>query len=131
MCAECHSTGVHKNYDAKNDRFATTWAEISVGCEACTAKVRAMLTGLVIRKGGGLSQSSSMIGRRACWFASTSARISFGTMTRARATRYAISLLRSFAKKSRHAAVVTPAAASFPRIGYPDDRFRTPTSLVR
>ena len=35
MCAECHSTGVHKNYDAGNDRFATTWAEISVGCEAC------------------------------------------------------------------------------------------------
>ena len=35
MCAECHSTGVHKNYDAANDRFATTWAEISVGCEAC------------------------------------------------------------------------------------------------
>ena len=35
MCAECHSTGVHKNYDAAKDRFATTWAEISVGCEAC------------------------------------------------------------------------------------------------
>jgi len=35
MCAECHSTGVHKNYDATNDRFATTWAEISVGCESC------------------------------------------------------------------------------------------------
>jgi predicted CXXCH cytochrome family protein len=35
MCAECHSTGVHKNYDAANDRFATTWAEISVGCETC------------------------------------------------------------------------------------------------
>jgi predicted CXXCH cytochrome family protein len=35
MCAECHSTGVHKNYDARNDRFATTWSEISVGCEAC------------------------------------------------------------------------------------------------
>ena len=35
MCAQCHSTGVHKNYDAKSDRFATTWAEISVGCEAC------------------------------------------------------------------------------------------------
>ena len=35
MCAECHSTGVHKNYDAATDRFATTWAEISVGCEAC------------------------------------------------------------------------------------------------
>jgi tetratricopeptide (TPR) repeat protein len=35
MCAECHSTGVRKNYDAVNDRFATAWAEINVGCEAC------------------------------------------------------------------------------------------------
>jgi Cytochrome c554 and c-prime len=35
MCAECHSTGVRKNYDAANDRFASSWAEISVGCEAC------------------------------------------------------------------------------------------------
>jgi len=35
MCAECHSTGVRKNYDATADRFATTFAEISVGCEAC------------------------------------------------------------------------------------------------
>jgi Flp pilus assembly protein TadD len=35
MCAECHSTGVRKNYDAGNDRYATTWTEISVGCEAC------------------------------------------------------------------------------------------------
>ena len=35
MCAECHSTGLRKNYDAKADRFATHWAEISVGCEAC------------------------------------------------------------------------------------------------
>ncbi len=35
MCAECHSTGLRKNYDAKTDRFATTWSEISVGCEAC------------------------------------------------------------------------------------------------
>jgi predicted CXXCH cytochrome family protein len=35
MCAECHSTGVHKNYNAASDRFATTFSEISVGCEAC------------------------------------------------------------------------------------------------
>ena len=35
MCAECHSTGVRKNYDAAKDTFATTWAEISVGCETC------------------------------------------------------------------------------------------------
>jgi predicted CXXCH cytochrome family protein len=38
MCAECHSTGVQKNYDAANDRFHTTWAEISVGCETCHGK---------------------------------------------------------------------------------------------
>ncbi|MFZ1109428.1 MAG: multiheme c-type cytochrome [Rhodomicrobium sp.] len=35
MCSECHSTGVRKNYDAARDRFATSFAEISVGCEAC------------------------------------------------------------------------------------------------
>ena len=38
MCAECHSTGVQKNYDAAGDRFHTTWADISVGCEACHGK---------------------------------------------------------------------------------------------
>jgi tetratricopeptide (TPR) repeat protein len=35
MCAQCHSTGVRKNYDAADDRFATRFAEISVGCETC------------------------------------------------------------------------------------------------
>ena len=35
MCAECHSTGVVKNYDAAHDRFHTTWSEISIGCETC------------------------------------------------------------------------------------------------
>ena len=38
MCAECHSTGVQKNYDAASDRFNTTWTEISVGCEGCHGK---------------------------------------------------------------------------------------------
>lgn len=38
MCAECHSTGVQKNYDAASNTFHTTWAEISVGCEACHGK---------------------------------------------------------------------------------------------
>ncbi|OSI60262.1 hypothetical protein BSZ21_38440 [Bradyrhizobium canariense] len=38
MCAECHSTGVRKNYNAATDRFATAWAEISVGCETCHGK---------------------------------------------------------------------------------------------
>src|SRR5260370_29083776 len=34
MCSECHSTGVRKNYDAANNPFATTFAEVSVGSEA-------------------------------------------------------------------------------------------------
>ena len=35
MCAECHSTRLRKGYDAGEDRFETTWAEIDVSCEAC------------------------------------------------------------------------------------------------
>jgi predicted CXXCH cytochrome family protein len=35
MCADCHSTGVRKNYDRAADRFETRSSEISVGCEAC------------------------------------------------------------------------------------------------
>jgi predicted CXXCH cytochrome family protein len=35
MCADCHSTGVQKNYDPVTDRFRTHWAEIDVACEAC------------------------------------------------------------------------------------------------
>ncbi|MCP5158138.1 MAG: tetratricopeptide repeat protein [Gammaproteobacteria bacterium] len=35
MCAECHSTNLHKNYDPKLNRFNTTWSEINVACEAC------------------------------------------------------------------------------------------------
>lgn len=35
MCADCHSTGLRKNYDAASDSFATTWAAIDVTCEAC------------------------------------------------------------------------------------------------
>lgn len=35
MCADCHSTGVRKNYDAASGTFHTTWREIAVGCEAC------------------------------------------------------------------------------------------------
>lgn len=35
MCAECHSTGVEKNYDAVTDRYDTTFKEINVSCESC------------------------------------------------------------------------------------------------
>lgn len=34
-CADCHSTGLEKNYDASERTYATTFTESSVGCEAC------------------------------------------------------------------------------------------------
>jgi tetratricopeptide (TPR) repeat protein len=35
MCAGCHNTRLHKNYDERTDSYATTMAEMTVGCEAC------------------------------------------------------------------------------------------------
>jgi tetratricopeptide (TPR) repeat protein/ssDNA-binding Zn-finger/Zn-ribbon topoisomerase 1 len=35
MCADCHSTNLHKNYDARTRTFSTTYSEIDVSCEAC------------------------------------------------------------------------------------------------
>jgi tetratricopeptide (TPR) repeat protein len=35
MCADCHSTGVQKNYDAASNQFKTSWSEVNVSCEAC------------------------------------------------------------------------------------------------
>ena len=34
-CAECHSTNLRKNFDAKADIYHTTWSELNVSCEAC------------------------------------------------------------------------------------------------
>ena len=35
QCSHCHSTALHKNYDPASGTYATTFAELSVGCEAC------------------------------------------------------------------------------------------------
>ena len=35
MCAECHSTDLHKNFDLATNTYDTTWSEINVACEAC------------------------------------------------------------------------------------------------
>ena len=42
-CAECHSTDVQKNYNAATDSYNTTFAEVSVGCEACHGSGKAHL----------------------------------------------------------------------------------------
>ncbi len=35
QCAECHSTDLRKRYDVATNRYATTWAELTVSCEEC------------------------------------------------------------------------------------------------
>lgn len=35
MCADCHSTNLHKNYDMASKAYDTTWSDINVSCEAC------------------------------------------------------------------------------------------------
>jgi len=35
MCADCHSTGLLKNYDIATRTYNTTWSDINVACEAC------------------------------------------------------------------------------------------------
>ena len=35
QCAECHSTGLRKNYDPGTRQFNTRWSEVNVACEAC------------------------------------------------------------------------------------------------
>lgn len=34
-CIECHSTGFEKRFNAASTRYASRWAEMGVGCEAC------------------------------------------------------------------------------------------------
>lgn len=35
QCADCHSTGLERNYDAQSDRYDTAWDHIAVSCAAC------------------------------------------------------------------------------------------------
>lgn len=41
MCAGCHNTRLRKNYRESGDRYETTMAEVSVGCEACHGPCKA------------------------------------------------------------------------------------------
>lgn len=74
-CAECHSTGVVKAYDLESDRYATTWAEVDVACEAChgpgshhVAWARDAAVEDGARKGGGLGLAVFFHDRRgAAW----------------------------------------------------------------
>ncbi len=41
MCADCHNTGLRKNYVPETDSYRTAMAEPGVGCEACHGPMRA------------------------------------------------------------------------------------------
>ncbi|MGE4046784.1 MAG: multiheme c-type cytochrome, partial [Acetobacteraceae bacterium] len=35
MCADCHSTGLRRDFDLASNTYATTWSDVNVACEAC------------------------------------------------------------------------------------------------
>ena len=35
MCAGCHTTNLHKNYDVASNTYRTRWSEMGVGCQSC------------------------------------------------------------------------------------------------
>jgi predicted CXXCH cytochrome family protein len=39
MCAQCHMTGLQKNYDAPTDSYHSSWVEHGVGCIQCHGPV--------------------------------------------------------------------------------------------
>lgn len=45
QCADCHSSNLHKGYDAASDSFKTTATDRSVGCESCHGPGSQHITG--------------------------------------------------------------------------------------
>lgn len=43
MCIECHTTGFKRNFDAKNNSFASHWQALGVGCQSCHGPASAHL----------------------------------------------------------------------------------------
>lgn len=39
MCADCHSSGLKRNYDSDKNTFKTVWNEINVSCQSCHGNV--------------------------------------------------------------------------------------------
>ena len=39
MCADCHSDGLKRNFNAKSNVFNTQWDNINVGCQSCHGKM--------------------------------------------------------------------------------------------
>lgn len=67
MCAECHTTDLHKGYDAKTGRYDTVFAEGDVGCEACHGPASAHLSWATSGRPAGDRGFSSELGGRGPW----------------------------------------------------------------
>lgn len=46
MCADCHSDGLKRNFEAKNNKFDTQWDNINVGCQSCHGNMESHATNL-------------------------------------------------------------------------------------
>ena len=130
MCAECHSTGVRKNYDAANDRFATTWRKSASAARPVTARALATSLGPADSRAGG-HWVRTRIRARGLWFASTNASdvtwpIDPKSGNAARSAR-----LRRCARRWRPADCAMRAAASFRKTGCQDNGCRKRTGSHR
>jgi hypothetical protein len=114
MCAECHSTDVHKNYNEATNRFATTWSEISVGCEACHGPGSRHIAWAQAQKD---ADSSNRDPTMASPFISMSDAVYRGGKIQKPACQSEANRQRPYARKSRPAVSAMPDAASFQRTG--------------
>lgn len=64
MCADCHSTHLEKNYDPTTDSYATTWAALDVGCQACHGPGEEHLAWVAAAASGENASPSSSFGLR-------------------------------------------------------------------
>ena len=128
MCAECHSTGVRKNYDAKADTFATSWAEISVGCETCHGQGSAHVAWAKAHPAGAPAGDSDSKGLVVRFDERANRTWAIDPATGNPAPSEAP---KTCARRSRPAASATPAAANSPRTGFRGDGSPTPMSSRR
>nr|WP_232239544.1 tetratricopeptide repeat protein [Pseudomonas alkylphenolica] len=59
MCADCHSTRLLKNYNDRDDSFASTWQEQNVGCQSCHGPGKAHVDWAKTAKPGEKNYSSA------------------------------------------------------------------------
>ena len=62
MCAECHSTNLLKNYDRHQEKYATSWTDISVTCEACHGPGSAHVAWATMISKGGKPEAGDAMG---------------------------------------------------------------------